>query len=115
MVRPIIFPIFVLAKDCGEISEYISFEKLQRQLEEIDVENNEYEAWDKHGEPLRLFVKKMPTWLEIEPMAESSISLRDAILAYGNSVGICLSDEEVADFSEALRTISRSKALRKRD
>ena len=41
------FPVFVLAKDCGEVSRFNSIEEMQRQLEEIDVENGEYAAWDR--------------------------------------------------------------------
>lgn len=46
------FPLFVRAKDCGEIKKINSVYDLQREVEQIDVENGEYEAWDTEGLPV---------------------------------------------------------------
>lgn len=48
------FPVYVLAKDCGDVDEYSSAGKLTGYLEAIDVENGEYEAWDSAGRRIKL-------------------------------------------------------------
>jgi hypothetical protein len=65
------FPIFVLAKDCGDILKFNSIREMERELEQIDIDNNEYEAWDKNGAPLGLSVQQ-PGWLRIEVSSQSS-------------------------------------------
>ena len=40
---------------------------MQIDLEQIDVENEEYEAWDAAGLPLKLSVQKTREWLHVEP------------------------------------------------
>lgn len=50
------FPVLVLAKDEGDIARYNSIEELQRHLEPIDIENEEYAVWDSTGQPLRVQV-----------------------------------------------------------
>lgn len=62
----IAFPIFVRARDCGDMSKYPSVAAMQADLEKIDVENDEYEAWDATGVPLSLSVQKR-IWLKLEP------------------------------------------------
>jgi hypothetical protein len=59
------FPIKVREKDSGKIREYSSVEKMERQLEAIDIENEEYEAWDAEGRPVIMSVQK-PHWLRLE-------------------------------------------------
>lgn len=59
------FPIKVREKDSGKIREYPSVEKMERQLEAIDIENEEYEAWDAAGRPVIMSVQK-PHWLRLE-------------------------------------------------
>jgi hypothetical protein len=113
MVMNINFPVFVLAKDCGEVTAFDTIEKMQSQLEKIDVENNEYEAWDRNGNPLALGVQK-PTWLRIEASNESSTTLRDALLKYGKSVGVQLTDDKANDFVEALKTIEATHSEKPR-
>ena len=83
------FPIFVLAKDCGEVSRFNSIEEMQRQLEEIDVENDEYTAWDRTGTPLKMSVQK-PVWLRIEPeiLKPHQSQLRDALIQYAATLGV---------------------------
>lgn len=83
------FPVFLLAKDCGEVSCFNSIEEMQHQLEEIDVENDEYTAWDRTGAPLALSVQK-PVWLRIEPESSKlgQSQLRDALVKYAAVLGI---------------------------
>ena len=58
----ITFPIFVLAKDCGEVLKLSSEDEVNRRLEAIDVENNEYEAWDSKNYELRLVPVGLTKW-----------------------------------------------------
>jgi len=103
------FPVFVLAKDCGEVSRFNSVEEMQRQLEEIDVENGEYAAWDRTGTPLKLSVQK-PVWLRIEPEAlkPEQSQLRDALMQYAAALGVAVKIEGTseADFEKAFAQIS---------
>jgi hypothetical protein len=62
----VVFPVYVLAKDSNEVFEYVSQPQLQSDLEPIDIENNEYEAWDANGGLLRLSVSQpKSTWLHV--------------------------------------------------
>lgn len=63
---PIVFPVFVLAKDSGEVLRYNSLLEMQHYMERIDVENEEYLAWDANDRPIRMTVG-VPTWLVLEP------------------------------------------------
>jgi hypothetical protein len=60
------FPVFVRSKDSGDIESYKSIEDMCCHFERIDIENGEYEAWDRAGVPLNLSVKKSGEWLELE-------------------------------------------------
>jgi len=61
------FPVFVLAKDCGEITENSSFlTSMQGCMEAVDVDDNEYDAWDAQGYVLRLAVTTPKSaWLRV--------------------------------------------------
>lgn len=107
MVVNIDFPVFVFAKDCGEVMPFDSIEEIERQLERVDVENGEYEAWDRNGEPLSLGTQR-PTWLLVEPSKGASITLRDALIRYGASVGVPLSDEKNWDYPRIIKTIEEA-------
>jgi hypothetical protein len=48
------FPGYVLAKDCGEFTEYRTLQDMRAYMEAIDVEGNEYDAWDVEGFMLKL-------------------------------------------------------------
>lgn len=43
------FPVFVRVRDSREVCEFASAAAMQRELEKIDIENNEHEAWDADG------------------------------------------------------------------
>lgn len=67
MVETLIFPLYVLAKDCDEIISYSSIEDLQYEWEPIDVEGEEYEAWDASGRVVELrAVKSKTEWLKVD-------------------------------------------------
>jgi len=111
------FPVFVYAKDCDEIRRYDSIDELQRQLEEIDVENNEYLAWDRFGAPLKLGVQK-PMWITVEAAApDDGASLKDCLGKYARSLGLnpteigSSADELAASFQQ----ITNEAEKRRRD
>jgi hypothetical protein len=52
----VLFPVYVFAEDCGEVTAYQSLEAMQGYMEAIDVENDEYEAWDATGRVLQVQV-----------------------------------------------------------
>ena len=54
MVEAPVYPLVVLGKDSGEFFGFQSLAILQEELEIIDVENYEYEAWDSLGRQLKL-------------------------------------------------------------
>jgi hypothetical protein len=56
------FPIFIRAKDSGYFQTFHSVYELQSELEKIDIKNEEYEAWDRSGVPVKLDVQE-PVWL----------------------------------------------------
>src|ERR1700676_15748 len=60
----ITFPVLVLEKDSGDILKFESVAQMQRHLERIDVENDEYAAWDANGQPVSLLVRE-PAWLKV--------------------------------------------------
>jgi len=60
------FPVYVLAKDCGEFTLFHSLEDMRGYMEAIDVENNEYDVWDAEGFMLRLIVTdSKKDWLSL--------------------------------------------------
>jgi len=66
MLGDIAFPVYVMAKDCGEITVFSNFEKMRWHFEPIDIENDEFEAWDAHGRALALKVgSKKSEWLQV--------------------------------------------------
>jgi hypothetical protein len=88
------FPLFVRAKDSGEVAKFNSVQKLQGHIEKIDVENEEYEAWDKDGLPVQIKLQEPALWIKVEPSAEDREpdQLRHALLEFAKSVGVQLPD-----------------------
>ena len=114
-MREIIFPLFVRAKDSGEIASFNSVRELQFQLERIDVENQEYEVWDRHGHLVDLEVTE-PLWLKAEPSRNGSdvSGLRRALLGFGNAVGIQLPvNLDITDFARVLQQIREAQENKK--
>jgi len=113
------FPVFVREKDSGEVTQYASVSEMQRQFEEIDVENNEYEAWDAQGIRLVLIVQP-PIWLRIEPSntATRQNELADAIRTYAETEEVQvdfsgLNRNEFTAVLDRVRNAIRSKARSK--
>jgi hypothetical protein len=66
LTESVSFPVFVLAKDCGDVLQFSSRRAMHGYLEAIDVENGEYEAWDGNGNVLHLSVAESGSaWLNI--------------------------------------------------
>ena len=51
------FPVLVFGKDDGSARVFQAERDLASWVEPTDVENNEYLAWDREGNPVRLTVK----------------------------------------------------------
>jgi hypothetical protein len=91
----IVFPVFLLAKDCGEVELFGSIEELQSQLELIDVDNGEYLAWDARGTRLELTCQP-PLWLRLEPASRTNpTELWTVLLEYARSRGIDLTKSQL--------------------
>jgi hypothetical protein len=103
------FPMFVRLKDSGDVRKYSSIWEMQRDFEHIDVENQEYEAWDATGLPLQLSVQK-PVWLRIESTdkAAKPRELTDAIHEFAKlqDVHVDLSGLSKSQFSIVLDEVS---------
>jgi hypothetical protein len=113
------FPVFVRAKDSGEVTRYSSVSEMQHQFEQVDVENDEYEAWDVTGNRLSLTVQR-PIWLRIELSGTSARrdELADVIRNYAEveDAQLDLSELERNEFTAAFdrvqEAISRKRSSR---
>jgi hypothetical protein len=98
------FPLFVRAKDCGENAKFNSVYDLQLQVEKIDIENEEYEAWDKDGFPVEMKLQE-PVWIKLEPSIENHDpdQLRCALDEFAKSVAVQLPAQlPISEFETAL-------------
>jgi hypothetical protein len=107
------FPVFLRTKDSGEVKSYRSLAEMQGDLEQIDVENGEYEAWDVAGTPLMLRVEEL-AWLRLEPRASPQPQqLATAIAEFARHAGVAvdtaaLSRQEFATALERTREMVRA-------
>lgn len=109
------FPLFVRAKDCGEIAKFNSIRELQAQVEKIDIENREYEAWDKNGLAVELKVQEPAVWLALEPATKyhDPEGLRQALLGFASSFGVQIPhDLPVSAFETALEQVRAEQEKR---
>src|SRR5690349_19580031 len=74
-------------KDCGDILNFSSIDAMQHQLEAIDIENEEYRAWDADGVALELGTQK-PVWISLGDKGPDLQSLVAALSAFATSKGI---------------------------
>ena len=68
------FPIKVRVRDSGEIYICKSIEEMQFHFERIDIENDEFEAWDANGNPLSMSVQAPAIWLVLKLRGEANAS-----------------------------------------
>jgi hypothetical protein len=102
-------PLFVRLKDCGDVVCYDSIASMQTYFEPIDVENEEYEAWDAAGTRLQLSVKKSADWLRVESTEKSEPEqLASAIAAFAQLQGVHLdvSKLRAGDFRGVLEQVT---------
>jgi hypothetical protein len=110
------FPLFLLSKDSDELATFNSIQEMQYQLERIDVENQEYRAWDSNGLEVALFVKE-PAWLHLstDPDGSSINELREAVTRYASNVGITIDHslplETIGVMIQQIRNEQERKAL----
>lgn len=110
----IAFPVFVREKDSGDIERFDSLEEMQRRLERIDVENQEYEAWDRSGAPLRLAVQT-PAWLAMNPLNDGSASdLTALLLDRARELGIETRGQTAADIADLFDRVRAAVKKQKR-
>ena len=104
------FPVFVRARDSGEIHSFASAVEMRGEFEKTDVENNEYEAWDADGRRLLRSVSAPDReWLrmdatENEPRTEE---LADAIREFARSRNVQVNSSELSrrEFSSVLQKV----------
>lgn len=102
-------PVFVRLKDCGDVVRYDSVAKMQSDFEQIDVENEEYEAWDTAGTRLKMLVQTSSDWLRIESLANPQPEeLAEAIAEFARLHGVDVDASMLREgnFSSALDQIS---------
>jgi len=103
------FPVFVRLKDCGDVRRYNSVADMQRDFEQIDVENEEYDAWDARATPLKLSVQKPSVWLRLESSGvQNPEQLAHAITEFARlqSVQVDTSTLRHGDFSRVLEQVT---------
>src|SRR5882757_7740385 len=93
----VVFPVFVLAKDSREILCFSSLAEMQNYLERIDIENDEYEAWDANAWPIRMRVEE-PLWLRLELKDEGPdpAGLLSDLRHFSKLAGVTLDEDELA-------------------
>lgn len=65
-MRQVNYPVYVYARDCHEFETIASYSDLLGRLEPVDIDNEEYWAWDADGRPLKLSAEwKSGDWLII--------------------------------------------------
>jgi hypothetical protein len=85
------FPVLLLERDSGDLMRFNSLAEMQKQLERIDVENEEYLAWESSGHPVTMRVEE-PLWLKLEYRAEKpdTAGLFSALQGFAESRGVKL-------------------------
>ncbi len=110
-------PILVRLKDCGEVRRYNSVRDMQNYFEQIDVEDEEYEAWDALGTPLQLSVQKGAEWLRVEPRGTPAPKqLADAIREFARLEAVPAESSalDLGDFPGALEQVTSAVRLKRK-
>jgi hypothetical protein len=91
----ITFPVLVLSKDSGDILKFESHAAMQSYMERIDVNNNEYAAWDATGHVLSLVVQE-PVWLKVVWASQhvDGPDLSDSLKRFAQLREVILADDE---------------------
>ncbi len=73
--------------------KFDSVYEMQKRLEQIDIENHEYEAWDSQGVPIELGIQK-PVWLKLKPVVTGNKDqLKRALTEFAAVLGVELDPE----------------------
>jgi hypothetical protein len=104
------FPVYVLVRDCGEVRRFSSIEEMQKHLEAIDIDNEEFEAWDADGTALQLRTQK-PVWIKVEEGKNDRKSLAGVLLSFAAAKGLKISEEpsSASEIESLLDYIYRQK------
>jgi hypothetical protein len=90
---------------------------MQNYFEQIDVENEEYEAWDSLGTPVKLSVQRGTEWLRVEPRGTPAPGqLTDAIREFARLEGVQVESSalDLGDFSGALEQVTSAVRLKRK-
>jgi hypothetical protein len=110
-------PILVRLKDCGEVRRYNSVRDMQNHFEQVDVENDEYEAWDALATPLQLSVQRRAEWLLVEPKGtHAPRQLQDAIREFARLEAVPVESLalDFGDFPSALEQVTSAVRLKRK-
>jgi len=96
-----------------EIEVYSSLEEIEADLEEIDIENEEYMVWDSQGNRLTLCIDyRQGHWISTKPTGiQDAAGLQAAIRRYAEVVGIPI---EEADAREPIEAVKRIEEFQER-
>jgi hypothetical protein len=116
MVKEVSYPVFLRCKDDTHVQACGSKADLQRQLEAIDVENEEYEGWDDQGfrVVLRLTNPESIRSLEVERSGDCAVkdealkAFADFATAEGTSFAM---PSKAADLLETYESLAREVRL----
>ncbi len=67
-------PVFVRLQDCGDVVHYDSLAKIPSDFEQIDVENEEYQAWMRRERDSRCASKRQARGFESSPCRSLHLS-----------------------------------------
>ncbi len=112
------FPVYLrepMEQPVPTVDAFASLEEMEGYLEAIDVENEEYEAWDADGNRLKLQVaEEGPHWLQVMPTGTADITgLCDAVHAHARTAGIPASDLKGLSPAAAVERIEQHEHSRK--
>jgi|tagenome__1003787_1003787.scaffolds.fasta_scaffold20878313_2 hypothetical protein len=103
------FPIYLRAKDDREVREFDSLKKMQKWVEAIDVENNEYEGWDREGFPIALDLQVSGS---ISVKLLGDVPARQAVLAafadFATTEGASFEGREANELHEAYDNVKKA-------
>jgi hypothetical protein len=103
------FPVYLRQRDDGAVFRCGSTEEIEHQIERNDVVNDEFEAWDVDGKPLRLEVQDGCPWIRLVPQAVDGDRgfIADAIRSYAEKNNIDIDEDKLKsdDLDSALSQI----------
>jgi hypothetical protein len=114
MSMSIFFPVLVLEKDSGDVMRFNSAAEMQKQLERIDIENEEYLAWDSSGRRISMTVEE-PLWLKLESWKQKpdAAGLFNALQRFARLRGVTLetTDQDTSPISLYEKVVGQKPTL----